>query len=362
MSLIPYRRRRDGQIIYWTKFRFEKRTYLRKLGPISRKAAEQAETLAKGQAWAHAWPEDRLIPPPLPPPVIPTLTAFAEGWFLPWYQSGHRPRSLDTTRDRLRLHLCRYMGGYTLDELTTGRIDDYRTARVHDGMHRRTINGELSTLRHLLSKARERAPDNGWVLPSVKVHCFPETETELRILTETEESQLLLAATPRLQPLIRFALHTGLRRNELLTLTWQQIDWARREVVVTSERAKSHKSRRIPLNTTALEVLLSFPAHNMREKVQHRVFGYRIIDTTFSKAKHKAGLPWVSPHTLRRTFATRLLQQGVNVRTVQKWLGHADLTTTMKYLQPLPAYEREGIESLVEANHSLARHAEPSRS
>ncbi len=66
------------------------------------------------------------------------------------------------------------------------------------------------------------------------------------MLSEAEEAQVLLAAPPRLQPLITVALQTGLRKMELVTLTWPQVDWERQEVVVISGRAKNRRMRRVP--------------------------------------------------------------------------------------------------------------------
>jgi hypothetical protein len=58
---------------------------------------------------------------------------------------------------------------------------------------------------------------------------------------------------------------------------------------------------------------------------------------------HRAGLTGVTPDTLRHTFATRAVERGVDLRTVQQWLGHRDLTTTQRYLHPSRAHEHRMI-------------------
>jgi integrase len=347
MSLEWYRRK-DGTLTYSYKFRWRKQTYRGYIGPVSKKTALDEETKAKGQV-----AEGRYAPTAAS--EVPRLEPFVRTWFIHWYQTGHRLRSTKTTEARLRLHLLPYLGSYRLTALTTGVIDDYRTARYQEGAHRRTINGELTTLSLVLRKARE----HGDLPPTVpaKIPWFPEEESEIRVLSDAEEATLLLAATPHLRPLIRFALQTGLRRDELLHLTWEHLDLRRCEVVVTSLRAKNRKSRRVPLNATALEILSELPSSRSSAA---RVFGYRAIDNQFWRASAKAGLAGVSCHTLRHSFATRALERGVNVRTVQRWLGHSSIKMTERYLHPTEPYEREAIERLSESASVRKMHRDTS--
>jgi integrase/recombinase XerC len=130
----------------------------------------------------------------------------------------------------------------------------------------------------------------------------------------------------------------------LVTLTWGQIDRERAEVTVTGAVVKNHHTRHVPLSETARQVLEALARSGQTST--DRVFGYRSINVTFQRAVKRAGLQGVTPHTLRRTFATRALEGGVNIRTVQRWLGHSSIQHTQRYVRPSSAYEREAIERL----------------
>jgi len=183
---------------------------------------------------------------------------------------------------------------------------------------------------------RVRAPPSiGWL---------PTEEKEIRLLSEAEEAQVLLAAPPRLQPLITVALQTGLRKMELVTLTWPQVDWERQEVVVISGRAKNRRMRRVPMTETVRDLLAQL-AQGPTDR-DNRVFGYRSLTASFERAVARSGLAGVSPHALRHTFATRALERGVDIRTVQRWLGPQSLRQTERYLHPSNANEREAMRVL----------------
>ena len=331
-------RRKDGLISRSIKFQFHGRTYRRGLGPVSLAEYKRAERQARVEA------ANGTFDTPAPPRAVPTLADFAP-IFLDAYAVDARPRTLEDYAARLDNHLHRWLGSIRLDAITPRVLDDYRTKRRQEGAAPRSINGELTTLSSLLAKAVTRGE-----LPAALKPKMPWMRTEersIRVLSASEEDRLLFAATPRLRPLIRFALQTGLRRNELLHLTWADIDWSRREVVVIGTRAKSRHRRAVPLNRAALAVLRELQGQPVRHG---RIFGYIWVNHLFIHAAQKAGLPGVSCHTLRHTFATRCLEADppVNIRMLQQWLGHASLAVTQRYLHPTQAYEREAIERLGE--------------
>jgi integrase len=338
---------KNGQISRGYKFTFHGRTYRRGLGPVSRKHAEHEERKARVQAaeGTHPLPkrqQRRLAE--VGTSRVPTFLEFAPQ-FLTSYAADARARSVRTYEDRLNLHILPYFRDVRLDHATTAAIDAYRTARRQEGASAHTINGELDTLNHLLGKAAEWALISKAVLPVVRR--LRVEEKPVRVLKTEEASRLLMASTPHLRPLIRFALQTGLRKTELLTLTWAAIDRTRREVTVIAMRAKNRHRRVVPLNTEALKALDE--AYTRSE----RVFGYHSLSAPMDRAAKQAGLRGVNCHSFRRTFATRCEEAGIGIRTIQRWLGHGDLGTTQKYLNPSTDYERQAIELIAQAERTL---------
>jgi integrase len=176
-------------------------------------------------------------------------------------------------------------------------------------------------------------------MPHVKQVRADQSPT--RVLSTPEEALLLNACNSHLRPLVVFGLHTGLRAGELCSLTWEHIDVDRQLVRVVSGTAKSRRERAIPLTPTAWQVLED--RRSADASPEGRVFSYRSFASPFNAAVKRAGLQGVTPHTLRHTMATRALERGVNIRTVQRWLGHASVTQTERYTHPSPTYEREAI-------------------
>lgn len=330
------RRRKDGTRVFNSKIKSHGQWYRAKIGP------ESAITKSDAQAWdrqrkveiEQEWYQRQ------PQAPAQRLHEFAPR-FQAWYAVDHRQSSVRRYQTRWQHHLLPHLGKVRLNACTPVILDQYRSTRHAEGASARTINGELSTLSLALKKAVE------WELlrPSQrpKISWLREEEKDVHILSDANERLLLMAATPRMRPLLRFALHTGLRRQELVTLTWAQIDGERQEVVIPAAIAKNRHARTIPLNETALAVLREL---SPLKGEGDRVFGYRAVGANMQQAVAKAKLRGVSLHTLRHTWATRLLEAGVDIETVRQLLGHQSLRHTQRYLHISTAHARQAVRLL----------------
>jgi len=147
------------------------------------------------------------------------------------------------------------------------------------------------------------------------------------------------------------ALSSGLRRGELKTLHWSDLDLARKRVYVTAKgeyqfTPKDWEERSVPLTREVAQVMkkhphmdgcpLVFPSPNGKPN-------YRFLHDRCKAVAKRAELNpdhWYL-HRFRDTAATRWLRAGIDVRTVQSWLGHESLETTQKYLEPSNDTERQ---------------------
>src|SRR3989304_10072170 len=143
------------------------------------------------------------------------------------------------------------------------------------------------------------------------------------------------------EPIVRFYLGTGTRLGKALSLTWNDIDFTRGQVIIKGINAKGKRNRVIPLKYSPglLDML-----NNLRRRKDGKVFGPFSkrgkelpqwsewwVGRHISKVLTSIGLPWASCHTFRHTFASHLVMAGVPLFTVQRLLGHAQIDTTMIY-------------------------------
>lgn len=155
--------------------------------------------------------------------------------------------------------------------------------------------------------------------------------------------------------IIRLFVETGLRRGELLHQRWIDVDLPARVIHVrayhderrgTRFSPKDTDGRVLPISPVAYEILMARSRARTDEDDTALVFpGNRGLPRdgenftrTFGHYRKMASLPGgLTPHSLRHTFASWLASSGVPIITISKWLGHADLTTTMKYADLLPS-------------------------
>ncbi len=138
-----------------------------------------------------------------------------------------------------------------------------------------------------------------------------------------------------LTPVVLTAMNTGMRRGELLSMTWADINWEAKMLTIRAESAKSGRQRHIPLNVEAMEVLQRW-AGQAGERRAGKVFDVTDIKKGWGKLIANARIEEFRFHDLRHHFASRLVRAGVDLNTVRELLGHADITMTLRYAHLAP--------------------------
>jgi site-specific recombinase XerD len=167
---------------------------------------------------------------------------------------------------------------------------------------------------------------------------FPRQEQRLPLILSKEEVERILTAPrrPKTRAILMTVYATGLRRSEVAHLQVSDIDSARMTITV---HGKGKKDRVVMLSPILLDTLRQYWR---QAKPQHWLFPGRTPDrpisendvfAVFHNAVRRAGITkHVSPHSLRHSFATHLLESGTDLRTIQILLGHRSLKTTARYL------------------------------
>lgn len=250
-------------------------------------------------------------------------------------------------------HLAAAFGGKRLSQLTPWLLEQYRKARTDAGAPIR-VNRELAVLKTLFNKAL------AWKLyegdnPVRAVRFRKEPRTRLRILEPEEEARLLAAAADPLRTLLLVGLHTGLRRSELFALRWADVDLERGQVTVQAAYAKNGRTRTVPLNRVVRDALARLRASATGDHVfpGRRGALRSSIRTAFARACQRAQVHGVTLHTLRHTFASRLVLAGVDLRTVQELGGWQTIGMVQRYSHLTASHKAQAVEKLTEFHNAF---------
>jgi len=277
------------------------------------------------------------------------------------YLTDHAAKKSDPRHDHgYAKRLTAFFGGRTLAEITPKLIADYKARRYAAGLKPASINRELASLKkafNLAVREWEWCREN----PVSKVSMERENNQRDRWLSVEEEARLLHGCAPWLQDLVTFALHTGMRMGEILALTWRGVDVSRRTVMVV--RSKNGERRTIPVNDTVLSVLRQ--KATVRSLMTELVFCSQAftpmesghLRRAFRLALGKAQIDDFHFHDLRHTFATRLVQAGVDLYKVQRLLGHKSPIMTQRYAHHYPESLRDSVEILDQVGTHLVQSA-----
>lgn len=262
-------------------------------------------------------------------------------------------------------HFKRLLGNPAISTLSVEVVDRYRAMRRAEPARptrpdgRRisgaTINREIATLKDALQKAADwKLVRKGIRQDLVAIKKYEEPPGRLRYLADQAEANQLLAACPGIfQRLVLTALHTGMRKSELLGITWEVVDLTNGFIHV--KQTKNGRARSLPINRTLRSVLVSLRTRIDVPWVFHDGHGRRITDRfkPFEAAVKKAGLVDFHFHDLRHTFASWLVMAGVPLSAVSELLGHTSLAMTMRYAHLSPKHLTEAVRILDGESSSL---------
>jgi integrase len=264
--------------------------------------------------------------------------AAAEEKFIREHLTVLKPRSAKRYGDSLK-HLSEHFGAMTLAAITSSELSSFETKRRGDGVTSSTIRRDFACLSSMMTSCLEwEWIDSNPVPLYMRRRArrgLKEGAPRTRYLTEREEEAILSLVTPESREAIILAIDTGLRRDELFSLQWWQIDFER-GLITTTVHTKNGRPRIVPLSKRSRDVLdairqlqtgalpssyvLSNPATGTR---------YDRMNRGLSGAVRRAGIAHVQWHDLRRTAGCRWLQRdGRRIEEVSMLLGHSSMQVT----------------------------------
>ena len=245
--------------------------------------------------------------------------------------------------------LLKFFKAKMIYDITPNSVDDYRMhrlktpSRAGKPITKATINRETAFLKTLLNYAVKRK----WLgeNPLLGYKLYREEPKKPNAITKEQFDSVYDKAADHLKPILLMALHTGMRRNEVLSLKWKNVHLDERYIHI--EKSKSNKIRNIGINKVLHKALNSLKYTTPEDNV----FTYKgkpIIDIkrAFNAALRRAGVEKFVFHDLRHTFATNLVMSGFDLRTVQELLGHQSIMMTMRYSHPTPEHKMKAVESM----------------
>lgn len=306
------------------------------LGNISKTQAKELYEKAKADARAGRYESPKQK-------ESPRLREFVTEYF-EYYEANRRPMSVRRHRTSWG-SVGAALGHKKLSNITPLDLEKYRRKRQEEGRSEVTINRELAFLRNLFNMAIKwgKATTN----PVREVKFAREDNGRVRFLTQEEEERLLPACKEPLRPVVITALHTGFRLSELLSLTWDDVDFTRRVIQVRAGYAKNGESRSIPMNevlTTTLEAIRISDGPVFRNRKGEP---YKSVRTAFENAVKRAEVPDFTFHDLRHTFASRLVMAGVDLTTVKQLMGHKEISMTLRYAHLSDEHMQRAVDFLV---------------
>lgn len=249
-----------------------------------------------------------------------------------------RQKGREAAASRCKFIMRQSITAYSLANLTRAALVEYRDHRLLS-VSGSTVRKELLMLRAAFDHGRKELGLYLAENPVALIRLPDENEARERRLAPGEEATLLTecraARAPYLEHIVVLAIETGMRQSEMLALTWDRIDTARR--VAYLPVTKNGSPRGVPLThraVNALEAMRTTRVYKWSREPAGGPFLHvsaTVVRHAFMRARDKAGMPDLRFHDLRHEAVSRLFERGLNTMEVASVSGHRTLGMLRRY-------------------------------
>jgi integrase len=314
--------------VYWIEYYIDGRRRRERIGPNKAAAEQRLREILKLRA------EERYIDKD--PAVRMTL-----GELCKWYLDLPEAKAKDSySRDKdFITHLKRLLGESTkIKNITVGRIESYQRIRLAESSPRHkgetirpaTVNKEVICLKTIINRAVRHGKLQHNHLERVKK--LPENNVRMKVLTQDEFSKLIDACPLHIQPVVQMAYYMGMRRAEIINLTWPEVDLQKGFIRLSAERTKTDNPRAIPIHPAVRAMLERLP----RALHTNRVFlrdgqPFDEFKRSFTTACRNAGIKNFVFHDLRHCALNNLRRSGNDFFEIMALSGHKTMSCFKRY-------------------------------
>ena len=252
------------------------------------------------------------------------------------------------------------LGNKIVSEVKPIDLENYQLKRKKEGKADHTIDSEIGAAKTMLNKAFDNDRIGGEALrwfKKVKKLLKRNANARSRILSMEEFNRVVQVLPLHARWIVQTGFHTGMRRAEITSLTWDKVSTQDRVIRLEAKDTKDKEPREIPINDDLCNILNSIPKHIHDKHVfLYRGKPVRNISRTIRTACKKAGIPYgrfrkegFVFHDLRRTFNTRMRKSGVAESVIMSITGHSTREMFDRYNTVDIEDKREGMRKFQES-------------
>ena len=274
-----------------------------------------------------------------------------------------------------------------IDEITLMDMEKWRTARANAGVKAATLNRCTAGLKAAISWGVKNGLIENNPLQRLGRLKERDSDAKIRYLSDDERTRLMAALdareekmrrdreshnqyleergrplmpvladtfTDHIKPMILLSLNTGIRRNNIFSLTWGDIDFDTQTMTLRAAVTKPGKTQHLPINSEALAVLSSWRDQCTDSSPEALVFSspktggkFDNCNKAWGHLMQAAKIEKFRWHDMRHDFASQLVMAGVDLNTVRELMGHSSLAMTLRYAHLAPKGKLRAVELLV---------------